>query len=54
MKGLEPEIERIMDKHKADVEDIERGHHVSVSGNGEEEEEETIINTLTELHCSDV
>ena len=28
-KGLEPEIERIMDKHKADMEEIERGHHVS-------------------------
>lgn len=29
VKGLEPEIERIMEKHKADMEDIERGHHVS-------------------------
>lgn len=28
LKGLEPEIERIMEKHKADMEDIERGHHV--------------------------
>ncbi|CAN0010056.1 unnamed protein product, partial [Pylaiella littoralis] len=27
LKGLEPEIERIMDKHKTDMEDIERGHH---------------------------
>eukprot|EP00903_Cladosiphon_okamuranus_P008626 g8272.t1 len=27
LKGLEPEIERIMDKHKADMEEIERGHH---------------------------
>ncbi|CAN0068516.1 unnamed protein product [Hapterophycus canaliculatus] len=26
LKGLEPEIERIMDKHKADMEEIERGH----------------------------
>ncbi|CAM9129976.1 unnamed protein product, partial [Scytosiphon promiscuus] len=27
LKGLEPEIERIMDKHKAGMEEIERGHH---------------------------
>ncbi|CAM9546463.1 unnamed protein product [Ectocarpus sp. 4 AP-2014] len=27
LKGLEPEIERIMDKHKAEMEEIERGHH---------------------------
>eukprot|EP00904_Undaria_pinnatifida_P012992 jgi/Undpi1/8823/HiC_scaffold_25.g11285.m1 len=27
LKGLEPEIERIMDKHKADMEDTERNHH---------------------------
>lgn len=27
-QGLEPEIERIMEKHKADIEEAERAHHV--------------------------
>lgn len=39
MKGLEPEIERIMDKHKADMEDLERGHHVSKKREGRDDDD---------------